>query len=454
LPQLLTLTGGEWFPFSGLPLAVQVLFSVAFVIILGMLFWTGLLFIRGLRADLHAPEPGGEDDFEWIFMVPALNEEVTIRDSVERLAGIELAHKRIVVINDGSDDGTGEVLGTLDSPDLHVIERTAPNARKGKAAALNFAFAAVGRLWPDLEPGRTIFCIVDADGRISPDSPSFVAGHFRDPRVGGVQSLVRIYNRHRLLTWFQDIEFSIYGRLFQAGRNGWGTPGMGGNGQYNRMSALASIDMSAGKPEMVPLDPRDEYSAIARRGPWRDRLTEDQDVGLRLIAPGWHMRQDNRARVDQQGLPKLRALLRQRTRWSQGNLQAMALIGPLTGSKVALSARIEAIIYLLTPFMQGIVGASLIVAIYLAITGTAVYEGSFWWLAFIYLLGFGGTLLGCIAAKMEGRFSLLGLIKGVLSAQVYAFYSWLLWPVLLRSAARQITGRGSWAKTAREKIPA
>ena len=37
--------------------------------------------------------------------------------------------------------------------------------------------------------------IVDADGRLAPDAPRYAAAHFADERVGGVQSLVRIYNR-------------------------------------------------------------------------------------------------------------------------------------------------------------------------------------------------------------------------------------------------------------------
>lgn len=452
---LLTVFAGDWYPFSGLPPAVQVLFSIDFLIILGMLIWTGVLLYSGLRADRHPPEAGGEKDFEWIFLVPALNEEVTIRDSVERLEEIPLERKRIVVINDGSDDGTGEVLATLGSPHLHVIERRLPVARQGKAAALNYAFAEVRRWWPELDPDRTIICVVDADGRIGPESPSFVAAHFADPLVGGVQSLVRIYNRHRLLTWFQDIEFSIYGRLFQAGRNGWGTPGMGGNGQYNRVSALASIDTSLDKGPAAPDDhgSRVEVSPPASRGPWRDRLTEDQDLGLRLILAGWEMRHENRATVDQQGLSNLRALLRQRTRWSQGNLQAMGLIAPIARSRIPLLPRIELLLYLLTPILQGIVGTGLIAAFVLAISGTAVISGSFWWLAFVYLLGFGGTMFGCVAAKMEAHFTFAGLVKGLLTAQVYAFYSWLLWPVLMRSTFRQLASRDSWAKTAREEIP-
>ena len=439
-----TLILASWFPFAGLPVFFEVLFSVAFVIILAMLVWTSVLFVRGHRADREMSGDGGQDDFEWIFMVPALNEEVTIRDSIERLERIELARKRIVVINDGSDDGTAGILAAIDNPDLEVIERKAPDARRGKAAALNYAYSQILERF-DPDPERTVICIVDADGRISPESPGFVAHHFQDPKVGGVQTLVRIYNRHQFLTWFQDIEFSIYGHLFQAGRNRWGTAGMGGNGQYNRLAALASIDDSkVGDPDMRP----------GSLGPWRDRLTEDQDLGLRLLLAGWHSRQDNRATVDQQGLSNLGKLFRQRTRWSQGNLQAMRLIAPIARSDIYLPARIEQVVYLLMPVLQGIVGASLVGALVLRLGGTDLVGGSFWWILFIYLLGFGGSLMGCLAARVDDGIDFAGVVKGLLSAQVYAFYSWLLWPVLIRSAGRQLIGVDSWAKTDREKIDA
>ena len=233
----------EVLPFTGLDPFFQVLFAVTFLIVIQMFIWTLVLFIRGLRSDreMARKEEVNPELYEWIFFVPALNEEVTIADSVSRLEAIEVKRKRIVVINDGSDDGTSEILAGMSNPQLTVIERKTPQARQGKAAALNYAFQEITSRFK-LDPQHTIFCIVDADGRIAADSPKFVAQHFVDPEVGGVQTLVRIYNRHRLLTWFQDIEFSIYGRLFQAGRNKWGTSGMGGNGQYNRMAALQAVD--------------------------------------------------------------------------------------------------------------------------------------------------------------------------------------------------------------------
>ena len=423
-------------PFEGLPEIWTVLFSAALLVIIGMVVWTGLLFVRGRRADRHSPEAPADrgERYLWVFLVPALNEEVTIADSVERLVAMPVSRRRIVVIDDGCDDATPRILAAIEHPDLHVLRRTAPNARLGKAAALNHAYRELDHVVGDHDRAAVIVVVVDADGRLHPEAAARAAAHFAEPEVGGVQSLVRIYNRDRPLTWLQDIEFSIYGRLFQAGRNAWGTAGMGGNGQFNRLSALDDV--------------------ADDEGPWRDRLTEDQDLGLRLIAAGWAGRQDNRATVDQQGLSHLRALLRQRTRWSQGNLQALGLLSTVWRARIPFPARLEQCAYLLMPFWQSLIGVTLVAAAVLALTGEAPFwdDGNPWQLLFFYLLGFGGTIMGCIAAR-RGQ-GMRGVVLGVLTAQLYAFYSWLLWPVLLRSAARQLASRGSWAKTEREALRA
>ena len=185
----------------------------------------------------------------------------------------------------------------------------------------------------DVDRGHVMIVVVDADGRLHPSAPRYAASHFADPEVGGVQALVKIYNRHHLLTWMQDEEFSVYGHLYQSGRDRWGTAGMGGNGQFNRLSALDAI--------------------ADQHGPWRDRLTEDQDLGLRMIAAGWEGRQELRAVVEQQGLPALRPLLRQRTRWSQGNLQAMGLIGEIRHAPLRGAARVDLLAYLMLPVLTG-----------------------------------------------------------------------------------------------------
>lgn len=420
----------EW-PFAGLAEPWQVLFGICLAVIVAMLLWSLLLFVRA-HAALTAPPPvsdAGADAFSWVFLVPALNEEVTIADSVARLLAIPVSRRRIVVIDDGSEDRTPEILAAIGHPDLRILRRDLPTARQGKSAALNHAYRTLEGLG---DRHRTIVVVVDADGRLHADAPSFAASHFEDDRVGGVQSLVRIYNRGHLLTWLQDLEFSVYGYLFQAGRDHWGTAGMGGNGQFNRLSALDQLA-------------NDE-------GPWRHCLTEDQDLGLRLMTAGWQGRQDLRAIVDQQGLSHVRPLLRQRTRWSQGNLQAMSLRRRVARAPVTRAARIEQLAYLHMPFWQGIVGIGLLATIGLWATGTVpIWNGGpTWELAFFYLLAFGGTIMGCIAARSDR--GPLGWLWGLVLAQVYTPYSWFLWPVLLRATFRQLSARGEWAKTEREPL--
>lgn len=424
-------------PFEGLPAGWQALFSVAFVVIVAMLAWTTLLFLRGLawRRRAPAPDPALAGEWLWAVLVPALNEEAVIADSVSRLRAVDAARRLIVVIDDGSDDGTAAALAPLAGNDIVVLRREAPHARQGKAAALNAAYRRLGVLLAErgIPREQVIVAVVDADGRLAPDAPARVAPHFADPRVGGVQSLVRIYNRGRLLTWMQDVEFSIYGFLYQAGRSGWGSAGMGGNGQFNRLIALDDVADTV--------------------GPWHDRLTEDQDLGLRLIEAGWAGRQDLGATVDQQGLPGMRRLYRQRTRWAQGNLQAMGHLPVCWRSRLTPVARLDLLAYLLMPVWQTVVGVALVAAVALVATGTTGFwlGGPWWQMGFFYLLGFGGVIMGCVA-RGDGLRGASGALTGILVAQAYAFYSWILWPVLARAGTRQAIKRRGWEKTQREAL--
>ena len=209
---------------------------------------------------------------------------------------------------------------------------------------------------------------------------------------------------------------------------------MGGNGQFNRLSALDDV--------------ADDV------GPWRDRLTEDQDLGLRLIGAGWHGHQELRAIVEQQGLPRLRPLYRQRTRWSQGTCRrwgCCSVVRPRAGRArgPAGPARLPA-----DAVMAGRGGrlADRRAGSLRAPTTCGFWDGGpLWQLVFFYLLGFGGVVLGCVArgAPRGFRWASCG---GLLVAQVYAFYSWLLWPVLVRATLRQLTDRRGWAKTERERV--
>ncbi|HET8590178.1 MAG TPA: glycosyltransferase, partial [Nakamurella sp.] len=197
------------------------------------------------RRKLPTPAGGAEPEL-FVFVVPALNEERVIAATVGSLLGACGERGRVLVIDDGSTDATGQILDRLrgQHPDrVWVLTRRAPAARQGKGAALNAAYQLVRdiALNGGLDPRAVVLGIVDADGRLEPAALKQVAPYFRNPRVGAVQLLVRVRNRARLLGRFQDYEFLVFSSLTQTAREKLGSVGLGGNGQFTRLAALAAL---------------------------------------------------------------------------------------------------------------------------------------------------------------------------------------------------------------------
>ena len=108
------------------PIEVRVLFFIVLVIAVSAFISVVTLAVmaaraRHVRKHDHPAGAVSESDFLWVFMVPALNEEVTIADSVGRLLQTQATNRVIFAINDGSDDRTAEVLESLATDDLHVL---------------------------------------------------------------------------------------------------------------------------------------------------------------------------------------------------------------------------------------------------------------------------------------------------------------------------------------------
>jgi glycosyltransferase involved in cell wall biosynthesis len=94
-------------------------------------------------------------------VIPACNEAATIR---EVAAGARAYASLVVVVDDGSQDGTGEALSGLDV----VVLRNATN--RGKGASLKRGMACA------LQRGATTIITMDGDGQHMPqDSPRLLA---------------------------------------------------------------------------------------------------------------------------------------------------------------------------------------------------------------------------------------------------------------------------------------
>src|SRR5215470_12344092 len=73
----------------------------------------------------------------YVFMLACLNEEKVIAASLERITALPGDSYLVLVIDDASDDATAEIVRGLGSPRVRLLQRTLPDARRGKGAALN-----------------------------------------------------------------------------------------------------------------------------------------------------------------------------------------------------------------------------------------------------------------------------------------------------------------------------
>jgi 1,2-diacylglycerol 3-beta-glucosyltransferase len=405
--------------------------------------WLRFLWHKAVTADqpvARAAVSVDPDQSVVYFIVPCLNEERVIEESLRNL----LADPRgiVVVVDDASDDRTARIAAGFDPDRVVLVRRQLPDARLGKGPALNAGFA---RLLEDaaargIAPSRVTVCVMDADGRLSDGAVDAVLPLFADERVGGVQLPVRIRRvKGSVLTLLQDLEFWGVCAVAQLGRIGSGTVSLGGNGQFTRLGALLELGDR----------------------PWRARLTEDLDLALALATAGWRLTSTPDAYVSQQGLPKLRALINQRTRWYQGHMQAGRWLPKLWSSRrVAHLSMLELTLYLLVPWAL-VLPWSLIFNYNLVLM-------SLWVAGWVSEPGLGGDLtqriltvviwysVSCIPIWMAGYLysrqrRKAGPFRALLLGHLLLLGNYITYIACWRGFLRLIVGANGWQKTKRHR---
>lgn len=246
---------------------------------------------------------------------------------------------------------------------------------------------------------------------------------------------VRIANATvNLLTRMQDFEFVGFSALVQEARNGLGSVGLGGNGQFTRLSALLSLG----------------------RDPWTKCLTEDLDVSLSLAELGWDIAYCPDTFVAQQGLTRIGPLLRQRARWIQGHYQCWRHLGPIWRSgKLPWRAKIDLSIYLLMVAFLLVVVAGLVVSILgwarvlIPINTSLDYITNPYIHSLVQLLLSVGPLAVFISVYQLRAASALRWFELPAFAVLFASYAYLFLISQIWAWARIAAGRGGWAKTPR-----
>lgn len=206
-----------WDFFRSAPFAIASLVVVGIGVaqwIIGIVVgWRHAALTRRIEASWAEDERMGNQvgaEMRLFVMVPCLNEELVIGNTVRALESAD-PRLHVVVIDDGSEDDTAL---TAIAASVHgrttVLERELPHARQGKGRALNFGLTRVLQMVVDqqLDPSNVVVAVMDADGQLSDGIVPIVLGHFaHDDGVGGLQLQVRIRNTGSVITDYQDYEF-------------------------------------------------------------------------------------------------------------------------------------------------------------------------------------------------------------------------------------------------------
>jgi cellulose synthase/poly-beta-1,6-N-acetylglucosamine synthase-like glycosyltransferase/peptidoglycan/xylan/chitin deacetylase (PgdA/CDA1 family) len=220
-------------------------------------------------------------------IVPAHDEAAGIEAAVRSIAASRHPVD-IIVVDDGSTDGTADIVEALALPQVRVIRK--PNG--GKPSALNTGIDAAR---------GGIIVMVDGDTVFEQDTVERLIQPFADAAVGAVSGNTKVANRGGVIGAWQHIEyvvgFNLDRRLFDVAQCMPTVPGAIGAFRIETLRRVGGVS--------------------------DDTLAEDTDLTMAICRDGWRVVYQEDAKAWTEAPASLGALWRQRYRWCYGTLQAM-----------------------------------------------------------------------------------------------------------------------------------
>ncbi|MFE9912380.1 glycosyltransferase [Streptomyces clavifer] len=278
--------------------AVDISERITGVLVVGLAVIGALVLVRFglmlLLSFLHARKVRRKD-FSWgepftrpvTVLVPAYNERECIEATVRSLVASDYPIE-VIVIDDGSTDGTADLVDAMWIPNVRVVRQQ--NA--GKPAALNNGIA---------NARYDIVVMMDGDTVFEPSTVRELVQPFADPRVGAVAGNAKVGNRDSLIGAWQHIEYVMGFNLDRR--------------MYDLLGCMPTIPGAVGAFRREALDRIGGMS--------EDTLAEDTDVTMGLHRDGWRVVYAEDARAWTEAPESVQQLWSQRYRWSYGTMQAI-----------------------------------------------------------------------------------------------------------------------------------
>ncbi|MFV0560784.1 MAG: glycosyltransferase family 2 protein [Enterococcus sp.] len=276
-----------------------------------------------------------EKDYDMYVMIPCMNEEVVIGNTLASILKSKYEKLHVIVIDDASEDNTAAEVRKFDDSRVRLIQRLKPHAQEGKGEALNYVYEIIKSELKEKEKSfdDVLIAIIDADTLLPEqyfEKINFVFNNRKD--ITGLQSKVRVISSTQDRS--QDLEFAEIINATQTFRSMTGTVAFGGNGQFCKLTTLDSLN----------------------EAPWSKSLVEDFDLSTRLFLgekPAKNIQLDD-IYITQSGIDRdTSALVKQRVRWSQGNIQSAKYLLPIFRSKtLEAKQKFEFTMTLLKPWLM------------------------------------------------------------------------------------------------------
>lgn len=275
-----------WSRLSGwLTVAFEV--AVALGLLRALLLLATAVWARSRERQLAPVQPG---EYRVSVLIAAYNEARVINSTLRSVLASSYPIHEIVVVDDGSSDGTAAAVEAEFPPGGPV--RVIRQANGGKATALNRAL--------DEARGDICFCF-DADTVLDPNALARLLPHFRDSQVAAVAGNVKVGNRGNLFTLWQALEYTTAQNLERRA--------------YGALNAITVVPGAIGAWRLGAVRAAGGYAA--------DTLAEDMDLTMRLRRLGWRLVNEPAARAYTEAPDSLPTLFRQRFRWAYGSLQCL-----------------------------------------------------------------------------------------------------------------------------------